>query len=363
MKKTIFKNGKIFYKNKFIKKDILVFDKKILKIQENISDLKATIINIDNCIVTPAFFDSHLHLRIPSKNNNYFTTLEYEQLLIKGGFLYGIAMANTTPPITNIYEYKKINDKLSKLKNVRIFQSLTITNPYKTEKLNNIEKLLNTSSYFSDDGNIIDSKKLFKQMADIDNIKTNTFYFLHSQYNHGDNKYFFKKYFYKEKKNIKNNIKKTKVLIKNMQNKNLFLHFQHLSTKSEVNTFLKYKNKYKNISCEVCPHHLILNKRKLENNGLFKVSPPISSNKNVNYLINQINKNNINIIASDNAPHLNKDKKINYANAKAGFIIHPFMFQILYTYLVKTKKISLEKLILMISINPARYFFQYKLKY
>jgi len=126
---------------------------------------------------------------------------------------------------------------------------------------------------------------------------------------------------------------------------NAHLHLAHVSTKEAVKMISNAKAKGANLTCECTPHHLALT-----NSTPYLVHPPLRTQTDIAALIQGINDQTIDCIATDHAPHSPKDKM----NGSPGISGIELAFSICYTNLVKTGKISLMKLSELMSFNPSQ---------
>ncbi|MBR1811818.1 MAG: dihydroorotase [Clostridia bacterium] len=133
-------------------------------------------------------------------------------------------------------------------------------------------------------------------------------------------------------------------------------HVCHISTKESVEIIRKAKARGVDITCETGPHYLVLNDMQLEEDGRFKMNPPIRGEEDRQALIEGLLDGTIDMIATDHAPHSAEEKSRGLAKSAMGVVGLETAFPILYTELVLKNIISLEKLIALMSVNPARRF-------
>ena len=110
------------------------------------------------------------------------------------------------------------------------------------------------------------------------------------------------------------------------------------------------------ITCETAPHYLVFNDMDLKDDGRFKMNPPIRSEADRLALIEGIKDGTIDMIATDHAPHSEEEKTKGLKLSNMGVVGIETAFSVMFTYLVKTNIISLEKLIELMSINPRKRF-------
>ena len=122
-------------------------------------------------------------------------------------------------------------------------------------------------------------------------------------------------------------------------------HVCHISTKESVELIRKAKQKGIDATCETAPHYLILDDSDLKEDGRFKMNPPLRSKADKEALIEGIIDGTIDMIATDHAPHSAEEKSKGLEKSAFGIVGIETAFQIMYTNLVKTGVITLEKLI------------------
>ncbi len=133
-------------------------------------------------------------------------------------------------------------------------------------------------------------------------------------------------------------------------------HVCHISTKESVELIRRAKAEGLDVSCETAPHYLILNDSMLQEDGRFKMNPPIRSREDQQALLEGIMDGTIEMIATDHAPHSAEEKGKGLEKSLMGVVGIETAFPLLYTHLVRTGAISLEKLVELMSVNPRRRF-------
>lgn len=133
-------------------------------------------------------------------------------------------------------------------------------------------------------------------------------------------------------------------------------HVCHISSKESVDIIRKAKQRGIDVTCETAPHYLLLDENDLQEEGRFKMNPPLRSKEDREALIEGIKDGTIDIIATDHAPHSAEEKAKGLAGSAFGIVGIESAFPLLYTYLVKTGVISLQRLIELLVINPRKRF-------
>ncbi len=133
-------------------------------------------------------------------------------------------------------------------------------------------------------------------------------------------------------------------------------HVCHISTRESVEIIRRAKAEGVDVTCETGPHYLVMDDRDLQENGRFKMNPPLRSREDREALIAGIIDGTIDCIATDHAPHSAEEKAKGLEKSAFGVVGIETAFPICYTYLVKTGIISLEKLIDLLCHNPRKRF-------
>ena len=133
-------------------------------------------------------------------------------------------------------------------------------------------------------------------------------------------------------------------------------HVCHVSTKESVELVRQAKARGLRVSCETGPHYLLLCDEDLQEEGRFKMNPPLRSREDREALLAGIADGTIEVIATDHAPHTAEEKSRGLERSAMGIVGLETAFPLLYTYLVKRGVITLERLVKLMSTNPRRIF-------
>ena len=133
-------------------------------------------------------------------------------------------------------------------------------------------------------------------------------------------------------------------------------HVCHVSAKESVELIRQAKKSGLDVSCETAPHYLLMNDMMLEENGRFKMNPPIRSESDRLALIEGICDGTVEMIATDHAPHSAEEKSRGLEKSLMGVVGLETAFPTLYTGLVKTGIITLDELVKLMSKNPRERF-------
>jgi len=133
-------------------------------------------------------------------------------------------------------------------------------------------------------------------------------------------------------------------------------HVCHISTKESVDIIRKAKAEGLDVTCETGPHYLILDDSHLQEDGRFKMNPPLRSKADRLALIEGIVDGTIDMIATDHAPHSAEEKSRGLEKSAFGVVGLETAFAAMYTHLVRPGIITMERLIELMADNPRKRF-------
>ena len=133
-------------------------------------------------------------------------------------------------------------------------------------------------------------------------------------------------------------------------------HVCHISTKESVALIREAKAAGVDVTCETAPHYLLLDENDLQEDGKFKMNPPLRSREDREALIEGLIDGTVDMIATDHAPHSAEEKSGGLENSAFGVVGLESAFPLLYTYLVKTGVIGMDALLEKLVTNPRRRF-------
>ena len=360
MARIILKGGTIVCGEGSRKADILIADDKIVAIGENlVADSDTEVIDVEGKIVTYGLADVHVHLREPGYSAKE-TIATGTRACAHGGVTTVCSMPNLNPapdaPETIAVEQRMIDEQAV----VEVLPFATISSKRAGRELADIEALRPLSVGYSDDGNGIQTEPLMRQamqrIAAVDGIiaaHCEDDSLLHAGYIH-DGEYA-RQHGHKgicsesEWGPIKRDVKLA-------EEEGCRYHICHISTKESVAIIREAKSKCAHISCETAPHYLILCDEDLQEEGRFKMNPPLRAKEDRAALIEGIKDGTIEVIATDHAPHTAEEKSRGLKGSMMGIVGIETSFALCYTHLVRKGIITIEKLVELMSENPRRIF-------
>ena len=342
------------------------------KLRENVSKALSSLVNggdisssfvadisSDSYFVFPGFVDVHVHLREPGFF--YKETIKTgTEASAHGGYTAVCSMPNLNPVPDSVENLKLQIDAIKKDAVIDVYPYGSITAGEKGEQLSDLDGMAKDVIAFSDDGRGVQDIEMMKA-AMLKAKSLGKMIVAHCEDNSLLNGGYIHDGEYAKQNGHKGicsesewgPIKRDIELIKET---GCPYHVCHISTKESVELIRKAKAEGVNITCETGPHYLILNDSMLKDEGRFKMNPPIRSEEDRLALIEGIKDGTIDMIATDHAPHSAEEKSKGLKSSAMGIVGIETSFQLLYTNLVKTGVISLEKLIELMSINPRKRF-------
>ena len=315
--------------------------------------------NFNNCFVFPAFCDVHVHLREPGFS--YKETVETGTLAAaRGGYTAVFSMPNLNPvpdSRENMEKQLKLIENGAVI-NVHPYASITVGE--QGEVLSDFEGLSSLCYGFSDDGRGVQSEELMREAMTkaktlskiiVAHCEENSL--LRGGYIH-DGEYA-RLHGHKgicsesEWRPIERDLKLAKET-------GCKYHVCHISCKESVELIRKAKAEGVDVTCETAPHYLVMNDMMLKEDGRFKMNPPIRSEEDRLALVEGLKDGTIDMIATDHAPHSAEEKGKGLEKSLMGVVGLETAFSVLYTKLVKTGIITLEKLVEVMSVNPRKRF-------
>ena len=318
-----------------------------------------TVFEFNNCAVFPGFIDVHVHLREPGFS--YKETIKTgSSARVKGGYTTVCSMPNLNPVPDSLEHLNEQLDLIKKDAVMNVVPYGSITVGQNGEELSDMDAMAEFVCAFSDDGKGVQSddmmraamlkaKSLGKMIVAHceDNSLLRGGYIHDGEYAkaHGHRGICSES----EWKPIERDLKLA-------EETGCAYHVCHISTKESVELIRKAKARGVDVTCETAPHYLILSDKDMQEHGRFKMNPPLRDESDRLALIEGICDGTIDMIATDHAPHSAEEKGRGLEKSAMGIVGIETAFPLLYTYLVKTNIITLEKLVELMSTNPAKIF-------
>lgn len=336
----LIKNGKIIENNALVRKDIVVENGIIQKIEENIN-IEGEILDAKGCLVMPGAVDVHVHLREPGFA--YKETIESgTKSAAKGGITTVMAMPNLKPCPDNAEALSVELDRIKASAVVHVYPYGAVTVNEEDTVRADIEGFYDQVLAITDDGRGVNNLTILEEAMRLAK-KYDLVIASHAE----DNTY--KTAPQGEYIAVQREIELAKKI-------GCRYHFCHMSTRQSFEAIRQaHKEGYTNITCEVSPHHLVLNEDMIRD-GNWKMNPPLRSEDDRQATVEALLDGTACMVASDHAPHTREEKTREYAKCLNGIIGLETMLPIIYTEFVKTGKISLEQFLDIMVYQPISVF-------
>lgn len=342
------------------KQNILITDGRIAAIGEDIPLPESGYhINGDSCIASLGFADVHVHFRVPG-NPEKETIASGSAAAAAGGFTAVCTMPNLnpTPDSPEHLEEQLRLIREESLIDVRPYAAITIGR--KGREIVDVEALAPLCCGFSDDGSGVQDDGIMREamarVAEADSIlaahcEVNEL--LRNGYIH-DGEY--------ARRNRHRGIcsesewRQIERDLRIADDTGCRYHVCHISTRESVELIRDAKASGVKVTCETGPHYLWFCDEDLQENGRFKMNPPLRSASDREALLEGIADGTIDIIATDHAPHTAEEKGRGLERSLMGVVGLETAFSASYTALVKAGIITFTRLLCLMSENPRRIF-------
>lgn len=359
LRNNLMKNLKVYRDGKFVSCSI--------QQRDNCFQITDTSFSIDscedgvvsNCVIIPGFCDVHVHLREPGFSYKE-TIATGTAAAARGGYTAVCAMPNLNPTPDSKQNLAVQKNLIKENAKIAVYPYGTITKGEKGVELSDMDDISSDVIAFSDDGRGVQSDEMMeramrkaKALGKIIAAHCEVNSLLNGGYIH-DGEYA-RLHGHRgicsesEWGQIKRDIELA-------QKTGAAYHVCHISTKESVQLIRDAKRRGADITCETGPHYLVMNDMMLKDEGRFKMNPPIRSEEDRLALIEGIQDGTIDMIATDHAPHSKEEKSKGLKDSLMGITGLETAFPVLYTKLVKTGVISLERLVELMAVNPRKRF-------
>ena len=316
-------------------------------------------LNFPKYAVFPGFCDVHVHFREPGFS--YKETIASGSLAAaRGGYTAVCTMPNLSPVPDSAEHLKEQTDLIARDAVIHVYPYGSITKKQLGGELADLEEMAPNAIAFSDDGRgvqedammcaaMTEAKRLGKMI--VAHCEVNEL--LRGGYIH-DGEYA-RAHGHKgicsesEYAQVARDLKLAKQI-------GCAYHVCHISAKETVELIRQAKADGVDVTCETAPHYLVMDDSDLQEDGRFKMNPPLRGKEDREALVAGILDGTIDMIATDHAPHSAEEKSRGLERSAFGIVGLETAFPLLYTKLVKTGILSLEKLVDLLVYNPCKRF-------
>ena len=318
-----------------------------------------TCLNNEKYILLPGFCDVHVHLREPGFS--YKETIKTgSKAAARGGYTAVCTMPNLKPVCDSPEHLRLQQEIIERDACIAVYPYAAITLNQAGEQLADLEALAPHVIAFSDDGHGVQSESMMsdamtraKALGKMivahceDNSLLRGGYIHDGIYaaRHGHRGICSES----EWRQIERDLKLA-------DRTGCAYHVCHISTKESAALIRDAKKSSVNVTCETAPHYLLLDENDLEEDGRFKMNPPLRAKEDREALLEGLLDGTIDVIATDHAPHSAEEKSRGLQGSAFGIVGLETAFPLLYTNLVKTGILSMEALLKLLVYNPRERF-------
>ena len=332
--------------------DIVIRDGEIAEIAApgfGVAD-DAEVIEADGRAVFPAFFDPHVHLRTPGREDKEDIETG-SRAAAAGGFCGVLAMANTDPPVDMASHVGALREQAREQAAVPTGFLATVTREMNGRELSEMADLAAAGAVgFSDDGLPIQSARVMRRALQYQRLvdlpialhEEDAELSLGGSMHEGS---------VSAGLGIAGvpSISESTMIARDCAiaaYEEARIHVQHLSALESVAVVEQAKASGVQVSCEATPHHLTLTDVEVRSlDSRFKINPPLRTDADRKALIEGIRSGTIDCIATDHAPHTSSEKEVPFEQAAMGVIGLETAFPVLYTELVLSGVLELATVV------------------
>ena len=310
-------------------------------------------------IIVPGLCDVHVHFREPGFSYKE-TIASGSAAAAHGGYTAVCTMPNLDP-VPDSAEHLQVQlDAIKRGAAIKVLPYGAITVGEKGEKLADMEAMSDKVCAFSDDGKGVQNDEMMREAMTAAK-RLGKIIAAHCE----DNSLLFGGYIHdgeyakahghrgissaSEYKQIERDLRLA-------EETGCAYHVCHISTKESVELIRQAKAHGVNVTCETAPHYLVLCDEDMQEDGRFKMNPPLRSREDKKALIEGINDGTIDMIATDHAPHSAEEKGRGLEKSLMGVVGLETAFPVLYTELVMKNIITLDRLVELMSFKPKERF-------
>ena len=354
--KALFRNAKVYMNGVVRNQDMILTESSLFPFDGTVADYTSV---FDNTVIIPGFCDVHVHFREPGFS--YKETVKSGcAAAARGGYTAVATMPNLSPTPDSVENLKKQLDIIKRDATIAVIPYGTITKGGAGELLSDMEGMAPDVIGYSDDGRGVQNKDMM--LAAMKKAKAlGRPIAAHCE----DNSLLFGGYIHdgeyakahghrgissaSEYEPIKRDIEL-------VRETGVDYHVCHISTKESVEAIRRAKSEGVNITCETGPHYILLDDGDMQEDARFKMNPPLRSPEDREAILEGILDGTVDMIATDHAPHSAEEKSRGLEKSAMGVVGLETAFPLLYTHLVRTGKLSLERLVALMSLNPRKRF-------
>lgn len=353
-------NANVWTDGKFQLSQVAVSDGIVIEVGEKIeSQVSGTVKTVDASgkYLVPGLVDMHVHFREPGYSYKE-TIKDGSRAAAAGGFTTVCTMPNLNPAPDSVENLERQLDIIRRDAEIDVLPYATITKQRMGHELVDYAALAPMVAGFSDDGTGVQDEDVMREaMKGI--APTGKILAAHCEVEALLRKGYIHDGEYARLHNHRgicseSEWKEIERDIRLAEETHCRLHICHISTKESVDLIRKAKARGVLVTCETGPHYLTFCDEDLKEEGRFKMNPPIRSRADRDALRQGVADGTIDVIATDHAPHSAEEKGKGLEKSAMGVVGLETSFSAVYTTMVKTGLISMERLVEIMSLNPRR---------
>ena len=352
--------GSVFCGGGFHPLEIAVSEGRIVSVSPRLPRDGASVLELNHCFVVPGFVDVHVHLREPGFSYKE-TVASGTAAAAAGGYTALCAMPNLNPVPDGLPHLRAELDAIERDAAVHVYPYGAVTRGEKGESLSDMAALAPYVPGFSDDGRGVQSAAMMRRAMALakkldrpivahceDESLLTPGWCVHDgafARRHG-----------LPGNDPASEWRQVERDIRLVRETGCRYHVCHISTKESVALIRAAKAEGLPVTCETGPHYLCLCDEDLEDDGRFRMNPPIRSTADRDALVEGLLDGTVDCIATDHAPHAAEEKAKGLRGSLNGVVGLECAFPVLYTELVKTGKVPLEVILNALCVNPRKIF-------
>jgi len=357
--KYLLKNGQVFTCGSLRPADILIQDGRIVSIDRGLDAAGAHTFDLHQGAVFPGFVDVHVHLREPGFS--YKETIRTGTLAAaRGGYAHVCPMPNLNPVPDSLETLNVQREIIRRDAAVHVHPYGAITRGEQGSVLADLEAMAPYTAGFSDDGRGVQNQDIMreamgeaKRLGKIiaahceDNSLLRGGYIHDGAYAraHGHLGICAES----EWGQISRDLRLA-------EETGCAYHVCHISAKESVDLIRRAKARGVDVTSETGPHYLVFCDEDLQEDGRFKMNPPLRSREDRAALIEGLLDGTIDMIATDHAPHSREEKSRGLEKSAMGIVGLETAFAAVYTHLVRPGTLPLARLVELLHDGPAKRF-------
>ncbi len=340
--------------------DLLLVDGTIASIAQNQEAPEGADVRDGSAwVAAPGFFDMHVHLREPGATHKE-TIRTGTEAAANGGFTGVCCMPNTTPAIDTPEVVHSILWRSTGLP-VDVLPSAATTKGRQGQELAPMGALYDAGvRLFTDDGDCVRSAEVMRRSFEYLSMFDGAVLSQHCEEHTMTQGFAMNEGLTSTRLGLPGypSVAEDLIIARDIQlatyTGNRLYHVSHMSTKGGVELVRRAKEGGQaNITCEVTPHHIVLTEEAIvEYDTNAKMNPPLRGADDVEAIRSGLRDGTIDVIATDHAPHALSEKEVEFQQAPNGIVGLETSIGLVYTTMVATGLISLDRMIELMSINP-----------